>query len=895
MADPVPLAFDPADDGQKLLAQVVGYYHRCLKTTPDALDYLTRRGISNGQVIDHFRIGFSDRSLGLKLPSKESKAGAALRTRLQALGLFRASGHEHLRGSLTFPIPAADGSGCVTDIYGRKILDGHLRKGTALHTHLNDHRRGVWNVEAFGSTDEVVLCSSAFDALTLWAWGYRNATCMFGDDALTDDHLAAFREFAVKRVLTTSKAVTEKLVAAGLDVFVVRLPVGLDVNRYARQTADPADALGSLLRHAEWAGRGQSAARPVAPPIPAPDRDDLPADLLDDGDGDGSVEDQEDPADMDDRDEAPAVDDRAVPVEPPVRSASPVPPPPPTDDVTVTDAEVVMAFGSRRYRVRGRDKNATPDVLRVNVLASNGVGMFLDTFDLYSAKHRKAFQEQAAAEMNVDEAAVKKDLGRVLLKLEELQDAKLHEARKPTTARPDLTPDRERAAVEFLKAPGLLDRIAADFAIVGDRANMLVAYLAAVSRKLDAPLAVLIQSASAAGKTALMDAALAFAPPEDVVKFSALTGQSLYYMADDTLANKVLAVAEEAGAARASYALKLLASEGELRIASTGKDSGTGRLVTREYRVRGPTALFLTTTSADVDDELANRCVVLTLPEDRTQTRAIHESQRRRETLAGLLAADDHERMVGLHRDAQRLLRPVRVVNPWAERLTFPDATTRTRRDHAKYLALIRAVTFLHQFQRPVRTADHRGRAVEYVEVTLEDIAAANALAAVVLGRSLDDLPPQTRNLLTLLDRMVTAGCERERIDREDFRFTARQAREFAGWGHTQLKLHLKRLVDREYVLAHRDRQARRNVYELAYTCDGSGRALPGLIDPDELRHREWADYDGERSGQNGHQPGRGRGQAGGRPGFNNHTTSPPGTTATGPAVGTENDHAEER
>ena len=87
-----------------------------------------------------------------------------------------------------------------------------------------------------------------------------------------------------------------------------------------------------------------------------------------------------------------------------------------------------------------------------------------------------------------------------------------------------MTDDEQNAALELLRDPRLLDRIVADFQVVGENTNKLVGYLAAVSRKLDQPLAVIIQSSSAAGKTALMEAVLAFVPPEDQVKYSAMTG-----------------------------------------------------------------------------------------------------------------------------------------------------------------------------------------------------------------------------------------------------------------------------------------------------------------------------------------------------------------------------------
>ena len=73
-----------------------------------------------------------------------------------------------------------------------------------------------------------------------------------------------------------------------------------------------------------------------------------------------------------------------------------------------------------------------------------------------------------------------------------------------------------------------------------------------------------------------------------------------------------------------------------------------------------------------------------------------------------------------LHQDAQRLLRPLLVVNPYARALTFRDDRTRTRRDHLKYLTLIRALALLHQHQRPLKHIVHKGEQVEYVEATLE-------------------------------------------------------------------------------------------------------------------------------------------------------------------------------
>jgi len=306
-----------------------------------------------------------------------------------------------------------------------------------------------------------------------------------------------------------------------------------------------------------------------------------------------------------------------------------------------------------------------------------------------------------------------------------------------------------------------------------------------------------------------------------------MTGQSLFYMGESNLKHKVLAVAEEEGAERATYALKLLQSEGELTIASTGKDPTSGRLVTHEYRVEGPVMLMLTTTAHEIDEELLNRCLVLTVNEERVQTRAIQARQRSAQTLAGLLGRRDRGHLIKLHQNAQRLLRPVLVANPFAEKLTFLDDVTRTRRDHQKYLTLIRAVALLHQHQRQVKTAEHRGERVEYIEVSAADVAVANRLSAEIFARSRDALPPQTRRLLLLIDDLVSEGCAQDKLPRDVYRFSRRAVCERTGWSLTQVRLHLERLVAHELVLAHRAERGQSFVYEL---CAAGPAAKPGDV-----------------------------------------------------------------
>jgi DNA primase catalytic core len=873
---PAPVAFD-ADDAQ-LLGQVADYYHATLKQAPEALAYLEARGITGAaaaEAIEVFKLGYANRTLGLRLPEKTRKAGAEIRARLERLGVYRDSGHEHLNGSLV--IPLFDAAGQVVNLYGRKVRND-LRAGTPAHLYLpGSPRRGVFNRAALmpndapGACEELIVCEALIDALTFWCAGCRNVTSAYGIEGVTDELIDAIKAAGVARVLIAfdrdepgergAAKLAERLQGLGIDCFRVAFPKGMDANEYAAKVQPAAKSLGLLIRKAEWMGKGQAPRRDnfgdAVEPELVTDRDHLaPA-------APSSAADAVPPTKPAAEEEAPALPASAVPNAPAADAPA-----------QVSEREAVIVFGegkdARRWRVRGLPKNLAVGVLKVNVMVSADDGRFhVDTLDLYAARARAVFVQQSASELGIADGVLKTDLGRVLLELEALQDEAIREAlapKEPTA--PSMTEADQVEALALLKAPDLMARIVADFeacGVVGERTNKLVGYLAAVSRLLDRPLAIVIQSSSAAGKSSLMDAVLAFVPEEARTKYSAMTGQSLFYMGQTSLKHRILAIAEEEGASRASYAMKLLQSEGELTIASTGTDPATGNLITQEYRVDGPTMLMMTTTAIDLDEELLNRCLVLTVDEDRAQTRRIHALQREKRTLAGLAKREAKTAILATHQNVQRLLRPLAVVNPYADRLTFLDDRTRTQRDHEKYLTLIDTITLLHQHQREIKTAHVAGRAVEYIEATLDDIAQANVIAHEVLGRSLDELPPQTRRVLACIVDHVRARMQTGALRREDVRFTRAQLRGASRFGDTQLKVHLARLLELEYLITHRAERGQGLAYELLFDGDAAASMhLSGLIDVHSLNTRE---YDAPRSGLQAERSAPGRGAVGARSG----------------------------
>jgi hypothetical protein len=917
-----PLAFDA--DNAALLRQVVDYYHARLRENPAALAYLAKRGIAHEEALTRFKIGFVDRTLGLRLPNNQRVTGAALRARLTAMGILRQTGHEHLRGRIVFPVPAftpgaPDDWTVIGTIYGRAV--GDVEKNER-HLFLPGPQRGIWNPAALRAP-EIILTEGIIDALTFWCAGFRNVTTCYSAKALPEELLDALLAAKTRQVLLAfdrdasgddgTAAVGAQLAAHGIECLRVMFPSGMDANAYALSVTPPEKSLGLLLRSAvplDGAKRVIAPSRPepvcgelvepverASPSRLAPAPSSLAAEAANAASQPGAAVTSSTPP--------PTTTEEAARKEAAAKST--VAPSPSTSSGQATNAtsesttaaaampppaspsapsgaavnavtiaknepdEIVLVIDDREYRVRGLAKNAGIESLKVALRVACGERWHLDTIDLCLARQRQSFLDAAASETTLKVDLLKRDLGKVLFTLEQLQEARLRAAVAPKKTEPEIPPSLLEAARAFVRDPHLWELIpqhAHACGIAGERVNVLVGYLGTVSRLLDRPLAIIIQSSSAAGKTTLMDAVLAFVPPGVRVKYSAMTGQSLFYMGGADLAHKILAIVEEEGAEKASYALKLLQSEGELRIASTGKDPHTGRMETQEYHVQGPTMIFLTTTSHSLDDELQNRALVLTVDESREQTERIHVLQREARTEAGLARKAKRDELLALHRAAQSLLKPLPVFNPYSNHLRFLSTQLRTRRDHEKYLLLIDSLALLFQHQRERKMIAGR----EHIVATLDDIARANELAHEVLGRGLDDMPPQTRRLLGLIQDMERARAKTKpapghgRALRGGL-WRRRELRAFTGWGDTQLKIHLSRLVELEYVLPSRDPEhLNGQLYELLFDGDvAAGRAhLSGLIDVEELRKH---DYEKNRSGSGDDQSGVGRPSVGGQSG----------------------------
>ena len=779
----------------ELLEQTISYYQERLQISSDALAYLEKRKISK-EAIEHFRIGYADRTLGLRLPHRNRNDGKELRERIINLGIYRKTGREHFNGCVTFPI--FNEKGQVTELYGRKVCQ---RQSTGIyHLYLPGKHVGIYNAESLQSRN-IILCESIIDALTLWSYGHKNATTIYGTEGFTHEleqslitHKVQKVTFAYDNDKAGNRATerdAKRLQSLGIECFRLSLPVNLDVNQYAINGGD----LSSLIASSAYVDNVQSTSTSLLATNKLAAKSEVPT-------ASEPVEQAESQLD------SKATKDK-------------------TDlSLVAKNEDYELSLGDRTYRIRGLHKNQTVETLKINLRLDVGELFYLDEVNLYNARNREQFINYASTETMLQPEMVKRDIGKLLLLLEQKQEERLSGQSIETDAY-QMTLEEEQEALNFLKSPKLMEHLKADFqdsGVVGEDSNKLTAWLACVSRKLDRPLAVIIQSTSAAGKTTLMEAVLKMMPPEESIKYSAMTGQSLYYLGETNLKHKILAIVEEEGAEKASYALKLLQSEGELTIASTGKDSTTGRMETQEYHVEGPVMIFLTTTAIDIDEELMNRCLVLTVDEGQKQTKRIFEQQRDKRTEEGLIVKKRRDAVLRRQANVQRLLKPVHVVNNYARELTFVSHRTRSRRDHEKYLTLIDTITLAHQYQRERITKDIDGETISYIRTTIEDIELANQLAPEVLGRSLDELPPQTRTLLNQIIQLV----KEQEGEAEDFFFSRRWLRDKTGWSEFQVRVHTQKLEDMEYI-------------ERSYGRQGQACSYRLLVDPETESHESYS------------------------------------------------------
>jgi response regulator of citrate/malate metabolism len=428
-----------------------------------------------------------------------------------------------------------------------------------------------------------------------------------------------------------------------------------------------------------------------------------------------------------------------------------------------------------------------PDFMQNEELA--GIALRANV-DLYHDVQTEKLIRRTAERLEIGTGQLYKGLAQLTEALESYR-LQLIEKEKITKPQPkQLTAQETEQVITFLKKNNLHKRTAGllgTAGIVGEELNRLIMWYVFTSRKLNRPLHIISFGSSGTGKSHLQEKVGELMPDEDKIEITALTQNAFYYFGADELGHKLILIEDFDGALTALYPIRELQSKQRISKTVTIKDSkGTTKAI--HLKVQGPVTVAGCTTQESMYEDNANRSFLIYLDESKEQDKKVMQYQR-------LLAAGkiDHEEEIRVRtflQNVQRALKPVKIINPYAESLEIPDDVFKPRRTNAHYLGFIEAVTFYHQYQRTEAVNLSTGEI--YIETTLEDIAIANELMKEILLRKSDELNKATRSYFEYLKAWLRSE------EKESFLLS--EVRKALSVSHGSQKRYMSILIDNYFV-----------------------------------------------------------------------------------------------
>ncbi len=513
----------------------------------------------------------------------------------------------------------------------------------------------------------------------------------------------------------------------------------------------------------------------------------------------------------------------------------------------VRDGETFV-YGSSGLQLvaEGVEREASGDLKATVVVKSSGQTAHRDRLALSSARRRREFASAVAG----DDDERREVIERSLLALDD--ELRLHLVEQESVAASSgHEPEYEMSdgelgeAEELLGDPEFLHRVARDLdtiGCVGEVGPKVLTYLAMTSRIQQTPVAVCLKGQSSSGKSNVAKQVGEFCPPESLRDLSRITTQALFYVGADYLKHRFVVVREKPGGEDADYSVRTMLSERGLSLLGTEKDDAGG-LVARERFVEGPMAYLETTTETTINFENATRLLEIYVDESSEQTRRVVARQQKEATLDGILCARERDAIICRHRNAQRLLRPLTVVVPFAEQISFPTQKTRARRDFLKLLEVVKLVALCHQKRREIGTAGDAYGSFDYIEADLLDYALAYELVAPVLASGMSEVDERCRDLLRQIQAMVAHAVGADAVPHDGdalrARFLAQQFTRRDVHAHTHIARRtlpdrLSALADAGYVTVVEGGPGKPFVYTLADAQDSGGAQLD-IPTPDAL------------------------------------------------------------
>lgn len=374
--------------------------------------------------------------------------------------------------------------------------------------------------------------------------------------------------------------------------------------------------------------------------------------------------------------------------------------------------------------------------------------------DLYNDTQVEKLIRKTAERLEVGSSNIAKSVADITNQLESYRLQEIEKQQQQNTViRKELTEQEKSQALELLQSHNLLqttNELLAKSGIVGEELNRLLMYLIFTSRKLKHPLHIVSLGSSGTGKTHLQEKVGELIPDEDKLEITTLSENAFYYFGQKELSHKLLLIEDLDGALHVLFPLRELQSKKRITKQITYKDT-KGQTKTITLTVEGPICVAGCTTKERIYEDNANRSFLIYLDESEEQDQRIMQYQRL--LVAGKINTDEQEQIKQLLQNTQRLLKSVKIINPYAEYLQLPKDVFKPRRTNAHYLGFIEAVTFYHQYQRKEEVNQETGEI--YIETSIEDIAEANKLMKEILLRKSDELSGACRNYFERLKQWL--------------------------------------------------------------------------------------------------------------------------------------------
>ena len=395
--------------------------------------------------------------------------------------------------------------------------------------------------------------------------------------------------------------------------------------------------------------------------------------------------------------------------------------------------------------------------ITISVQKPNQHNILRHSIDLYNDNQVEKFTRKIAERLEIGTSVARKTLQELTHELENYRFLLLDEYEKQHQPYfKELSATELRAAEAFLKKDNLLKRtnkLIGEAGVIGEENNRQTMFLIFTSRKTNNPLHCISLGNSGTGKTHLQTKVSELIPEEDKIEITVLSANAFYYFNRTELQHKLILIEDLDGAESVLYPLRELQSKKRITKTVVHKDT-KGNTKTIHLTVEGPVSVGGCTTQEHIYEDNSNRSFLLYIDESEVQDQKIMDYQRL--ISAGKVNTEQEHKAKELLKNVQRILKPIKVINPFAEHLQLPKSVFKPRRTNSHYLQFIEAITFYKQYQRIKKYDETTGE--EFIETTIEDIEEANELIIDVLLRKSDTITGATRNHLESLKEYLKAN-----------------------------------------------------------------------------------------------------------------------------------------